>query len=537
MPALKVNKEGAVPWLTPRCRTLPFPASPTQCYNLDMDNPPASNRYRKLLVAAIFLLAALLRLYDFTDEPLELHPARQLRAVIIARGFYYETQRDIPSEQAEFAASLAERVGVIEPSIVEYLTALSYRLAGGETLWLGRLFRIAAWLLGGWALYDLAKRLGSPNGALLSLVYYLFLPYAVKFSRILLPDPIMVAGIVASLWALYRWQEDRRTRWAVAAGLLTGLTILIKSVAGIILIFPFAIFLLSALSLKQLLKNWQIWLILLLAALPTAGYYYWGLVLDGRLGTQFSGRFFPELWADMILYKSWGLRIILEFNLVFFIAALAGIILAKGKAARGLLFGWWLGYFVYGMIFAYFIWTHDYYHLPMAPLLAVSLSPAIAALEDVIQRRNWQKPALALFAVLLLGFSAYGAVRSIQFLSAKDYRPVRAEMEALGAQLSTTLSGKVIALTPDYETAFKVYTFLNAGHWPSRGDLNFKELQGQTPKQFEKLWQTTGEFAYFLVTDFSEFENQPLLQERLAQYLVVSEGDEYILFRLEEPDP
>ena len=49
----------------------------------------------------IMLLAALLRLVDLTDEPLELHPTRQFRALIIARAIYYPDAKEIPDRPAD----------------------------------------------------------------------------------------------------------------------------------------------------------------------------------------------------------------------------------------------------------------------------------------------------------------------------------------------------------------------------------------------------------------------------------------------------
>jgi hypothetical protein len=48
--------------------------------------------------------------------------------------------------------------------------------------------------------------------------------------------------------------------------------------------------------------------------------------------------------------------------------------------------------------------------------------------------------------------------------------------------------------------------------------------------------QKTAGKDYFLVTAFSELENQPKLKQRLYEgYQVLSEGDGYILFDLRNP--
>ena len=317
--------------------------------------------------------------------------------------------RKFLTDQLTFAEEQAAKVGLIEPSILEFLTAQLYRLAGQETTWLGRVFPITAWLLGGLALFSLSRQIGSTLGAFLSLIYYLFLPYGARFSRVLMVDPIMVAMTITSLWAFYTWQQRRQTKFALLAGLLTGITILLKSVAGIILIVPFTAYLLSSDSFKSIIKNKQIWYILVLAALPTGLFYFYGVVIDGRLGAQFKGRFFPEIWSDLVFYKSWGLRIIREFNILAFTTGMIGILVTKGKAERRMLFGWWVGYFSYAMLFAYHTWTHDYYHLPMVPLLALSLAPSIAYLEEKISKPQIKTAGFYIFICLCLGIGIYGS--------------------------------------------------------------------------------------------------------------------------------
>jgi len=487
---------------------------------------------RKLLLTAIFLAAALLRFYDLTDEPLELHPTRQLRAALIARAFYYPTNPEIAPDQAAFAAEQLEVVGVIEPSILEYLSSLLYRLNGAEAPWLGRLISISFWLAGGWGVYRLASQISSTAGGTLALVYYLFLPFGVRFSRTLLPDVIMVACSVLSLWLLYTWQKKRTLAWAIFAGAITGFAILVKSVAGIILIVPFAAYILSVQPIKQSLRDRHLWLVLLLAALPSAAYYYWGIFIDGGLATQFKGRFFPELWTDLLLYKSWGKRIMLEFSLPAFLLAMTGIVAAKQKADRRLLFGWWAGYFIYGMLFAYHTMTHDYYHLSMVPLTAVSIAPAIAAIDSVARRKNASRLALASFILIGIAFTAYGASSSIRFLNQADYRHIPADMEQLNSTLQAAPKGGLVALTEDYETSLRFYALRNAKHWPHLGDLSYFELQGSDPQDLGALWEITDGASYFLISDQKELSRQPLLAEKLSQYPILSQTEYFTLYQL-----
>ena len=86
------------------------------------------------------------------------------------------------------AVYLANTMDQSEPSVFEGLVALTYLVTGGEHLWVARIYSILFWLLGGIALYALARRMTSPLAAIAPLIYYFFLPWSVIFSRIFQPD-------------------------------------------------------------------------------------------------------------------------------------------------------------------------------------------------------------------------------------------------------------------------------------------------------------------------------------------------------------
>jgi 4-amino-4-deoxy-L-arabinose transferase-like glycosyltransferase len=74
-------------------------------------------------------------------------------------------------------------------------------------------------MIGGLVLFDLARRMISRAGALVTLGYYLLLPFGATVSRTFQPDSLMVMGIILSAWAIYRWSESPTWRWAILAGL------------------------------------------------------------------------------------------------------------------------------------------------------------------------------------------------------------------------------------------------------------------------------------------------------------------------------
>ena len=232
---------------------------------------------------AIIILAVVLgitvRFYDLTDAPLDFHPTRQLHSALIARGMYYENLKDAPAWQKEMAVNQWKSEGLIEPQIMERLTALTYQFIGSEQLWAARVWSILFWILGGVFLFLLAREIAGLEGAAIAIVYFFLWPYAVIASRAFQPEPLMVATIIIGLWAAVRWSKNPSVVNAVAAGLICGLAIYIKSVSVFFIAPALAGLVLSNYSFKEAIKNRQIWLIGILSVLPYAIYHLYGVYI------------------------------------------------------------------------------------------------------------------------------------------------------------------------------------------------------------------------------------------------------------------
>ncbi|WP_298008221.1 hypothetical protein, partial [uncultured Anaerolinea sp.] len=119
-----------------------------------------NSRTGEVLLVLMLLAAGLwIRLYDLDDPPLDFHPTRQVRSLIIARGMYLQDLDGISEWRREFAVRQWRAQDVIEPPIMEALTAFTYRVMGEEVVWVGRLYSVFFWLLGGLGLWLLARRL------------------------------------------------------------------------------------------------------------------------------------------------------------------------------------------------------------------------------------------------------------------------------------------------------------------------------------------------------------------------------------------
>jgi 4-amino-4-deoxy-L-arabinose transferase-like glycosyltransferase len=483
-----------------------------------------------IFALAIFIGAFALRMVDINDLPLDFHPTRQLFSALKARGIYYQTAPNIPDWQREMAIDQWKLQATIEPEIVENLAVLAYRIKGTDDLALPRIFSVIFWMLSALFLFLSARKLSSPDGALLTLSFYLFLPYGVYASRSFQPDPLMMLLLAGFVWALTNWSDAEEWRWTLLAGLFGGAAILVKMVAVFFVAGAAGGAVLKRRHLKDALLDIRVWTIAVLSLLPTVLYFYYGIVVAGYLSRQFGGRFLPELLTTPSFYLRWGLN--LDEVVGFLVIALAPLgLLLFPKSKNGMLRGLWIGYVAYGLYFNYHFSTHDYYQIPFILIAALSLAPLGEMLSKTLRtRRKGWLPVFLLFGAWTLGL--LGAAWTVHSeLRASDYRPLATTYREIGDQLRD--EGKVVALTEDYGYRLNYWGWLNVTHFPSAGDLWYQEKRGD-PQEFADVFEkNTKNRAFFVVTDFDEWALQDDLRLYLTEnYPLYAEEDAYLIFDL-----
>ncbi len=485
-----------------------------------------------LILLVIFGLGLAVRLYDLTDLPLDFHATRQLHSAIMARGMYYQHLTDAPQWQRELAIQMWKAEGLIEPPFMEWLTASTYRLLGNEVLWVARIYSILFWMLGGVGLFLLARQISGLDGAVISVLYALLLPYGIIASRAFQPDPLMTALIVFAWWGMVRWHSTPTRRWTVIAGLLSGLAILCKATALFFIAPAWAGLVLAARGLRGAVRDKQVWLLAGLTVLPFALYHVYGVYISGVLESQFSYRFFPNLWLDPVFYLRWKGMIASTLVFEWFLVAFLASFTIRQPAHRALVLGVWTGYFMYGLTFAYHVSTHDYYQLPMVPLVALGLGAAAQLVfENLKGRRALLYP---LVAAALLAVAVVNAWDARVALKREDWRGEAQFWAELGEKLGR--ESRVVGITEDYGYRLAYFGWKPTTNWLSSGDITVRELSGveiDTEKLFRE--QTAG-MDFFVVTRFKEYDSQPKLKSLLENhYPVYDKSGDYIIFDLRQP--
>ncbi len=485
-----------------------------------------------ICVIAVFILGTGLRLVDLTDPPLDYFPQRQLRGAIIARALYYQLLPSADPATREQAVFLANTMDPREPSVFEGLVAVTYLVTGGEHLWVARVYSILFWLLGGIALYALARRMTSPLAAIAPLIYYFFLPWSVIFSRIFQPDLIMVMLTLWVAYTLYRWGESPAWKWAILTGLLAGLAAYVKLPAVFPIVLMLAGVVLSTLGIKKAVKHPQVWAMAGLLIIFPAVYYLFVIPGQSSGWLSFSlgllkNLVSPSFYIRWIIFAG-GL---VDLGVAFI--SFVGVWLLP-KKARIIPLALWVGYILYGLAFSYHITTHEYYSIPLIPAVALSLAPIAGLIFDRLTDRGhlarWAVVGILVFSIAYSGWMA----RSIML--GKNYRIEAVAWTQMGGHLPK--DGNMIGLTHEQGYRIAYYGWRQVIPWLlTAGDeqalSSAVDPQAAFKAAFDKA--TQGQ-EYFIVTMFNDFNALPMLKSYLYEhYPIYGEGDGYLIFDLTQP--
>jgi hypothetical protein len=494
---------------------------------------------RWLIVSIIFITAFGIRAIGITNIPMDYHPIKQYRAALTARSFYFSKTDEVPIWEKEVAYSSLERIGFLGPPVVDVVAAGLYFVGGGEALWIPRLMSSIYWITGGIFLYALARKMMNEDASILATSIYLFLPFGVISSQSFQPDPLMIMLLVISIYAIvvYHQQLTRKNLFAMAA--ISAVAILIKPVSLFIIFGGYFAMQIQKKGLaKSLILDQDNIIFVLVALFPSILYYGYGILNTVNLDQQAQKSFIPQLLLQFDFWDGWLKRIRLAVGFTMFLGGILGALMYSPGWHKNLLFGLWAGYFVMCFAFNYTISTHDYYHLPLFPIIALSFG-SIADILSQNLRRQATNPFLelgiwgVLFVSLFLGAGTH--VQAARKLP--DYRSEITLAEDIGRLVAH--STNTIFLAPYDGKPLMYYGKISGQYWPYWYDIRDEKLWGVKdllPEERLKILSKGMEPEYFIVTDVMELENQSDLKQYLeGNYPVLIRDSRFVIYKLSSP--
>ncbi len=333
----------------------------------------------------IFLFALAARLYRVESH--SLIPAREFHSAFFARSFYYEHADAVEEWQKLAARTSKERLGTLEPPVLEILVAIIYGIVGGEQLWIAKMLTAIFWVASGFFFHKIALRIMPAIAAVFATGFYLLVPLGIITSRSFQPESLMMMLFMVSLLAIVRYYEQPSSTRLFAAASLTGVCLLIKPLPIFIL---FAVFAGLALyrhgTWKKIIDRSSIFFVALSLS-PTILYYGYGIFAEGFLFWKVGDSFRPWLLLHQEYWLGWYDLAVVGVGFTALIAALLGVPLQRKGLARTLVVALWLGYFAFGLVFNFHIHTHGYYHVQLIPIVALSFGPIIVLLTTTLKQK------------------------------------------------------------------------------------------------------------------------------------------------------
>jgi hypothetical protein len=230
--------------------------------------------------------------------------------------------------------------------------------------------------------------------------------------------------------------------------------------------------------------------------------------------------------------------------LLVLVVAASAVLLSRTRTQRAVLLSLWGGYVLFGLTVDNYVSTHDYYSLPLIPIVALSLAVVAGALVDRLRgplsRHFVQVAAAALAAVAVGGvLAAKGANLGLPQANTLADRRIP-EYEHVGRLVNHSSRVLLLGSAGAWE-----YGWIAGRYWPGQSDLSWERVEDRLPpmnadQRFrttdERYWPAVGTMhprpRFFVVTEPMELVEQPDLCVLLSDFRVVAAGPDYMIFDL-----
>lgn len=235
-----------------------------------------SPKIQNSILIAILFLGFLVRLYRFDFPIADWHSWRQADTSAVSRNFVtsgfdllhpkFDDLSNVPS-----GIDNPNGYRMVEFPIYNLFQASFFKFIGVFTLeeW-GRLVTIFASLLSSIFIFLIIKERFGLTAGYLSAFFFLFIPFNIYYSRVILPDPSMVMATLGAVYFFQKWISKNKIT-VLNINFLLSLLFLTSA----FLLRPYAIFFILPIIYlafekfgKNIFKIWQLWILAVLSVIP-----------------------------------------------------------------------------------------------------------------------------------------------------------------------------------------------------------------------------------------------------------------------------
>ena len=347
--------------------------------------------FEYILLSLILILGFAVRLYKVDNPVADWHSWRQADTASVSRVYLeqginllYPRYHDVSSIQT--GKPNPEGYRMVEFPFYNAASVLFYKAASILPVKISslvslevssRIVTILCATITGFFLYLIGKKLMGKWGGLLAAFFYLFIPFNIYFTRVILPDPMGVMFGMIGIWAFMEFIEKEKTVYFGISSVFFAMMLLMKPYLGFYL---FPVFYLTArkYGTKKLFKNKKLVkhaiVFFAIAVIPFLAWRMWEAKFPEGIPFYkwaFNGnhiRFKPSWW-----YWIFGERIgHIILGSLGLIPLVFGILHSKNK-------NYFIQSFLAGALFYMILVAdanvmHDYYQILIIPSLALALA-------------------------------------------------------------------------------------------------------------------------------------------------------------------
>jgi len=439
--------------------------------------------YLLLIVVAVSLFW---RVTVLEPNPSTYHLPRYYAGMVHARMVWLHLHADERTEsETEWLNANLRPFG--EPPLLETLTSFVCMPLGSIQPRVACVITCLAWLAGGWFVFRTAELITKHRfAALAALAFYLLCPLAIVMSQMFQPEGLMTLALVVAIWMLVRFPPDQRWRRTLFLAVVCAVAGFVKP--GILFLPIMGAYLGMRLGKDSLLKILFDGRSLLFAVVTLIPSVVWVLVfLQDRVG----GKLMPAMLLDPMFYVHWFQKI--DETLGWWVL----VVLVVGAYAMfrrfHLALGWGLlgGYLIYAAAFPWHTATHNYYQVPLIPVVALCLATTVAFAWERIRFQQLGRRAAVVGFLLSLAAIFWYPTQSKRIVDL-DQRVDIVELLGLD-RIQQHVAPNTSVLCLDSISCYPLlyHCWLHAYTWPRFGDLN-KELRQtgavvSTEERFAKM--------------------------------------------------
>jgi len=468
----------------------------------------------------IIFLGLILRLYKIDIPLADHHSWRQADTAAVARNFIKEGWTFLKPHIDNMVplhpgVPNNGRLFLVEPPIYNSIVAGFYSVLGVKIRW-ARLVSIFFSLGSIVFLYLLAEKYFGEKVGLLSAFFYAILPYNIFYSRVVLPEPMIIFFTLGMFWFCIRWLETDSILHSTFYILFSTLSFSQKSFP-LFLLLPLAYLIFNKFKLKAF-SQWKLFLWLAVAFASFVLWRWWishfpegipaNLWLFNENNIRFKGAFFYWIFAERIgklILGYWGLPLLV-----------LGLVL-KPKREGWFFHLWLLAILIYITVFAAGNVTHDYYQIPLIPIFCIFMAKGTDLLLFERLEIFSRSFCILIFAFCIFFMFAFG------WYEVRGFYNIQSGVDLAGEVVDSQTPKDTLVITGDSNDATLLY---NTNRWG--WTAGFASPYPNSKETIETLKKQGA--GIYVATKFDK--NSEFGKYMTNNYRVLGETDQYVIFVL-----